>query len=39
VRTLLAEETRLSMLIGVAVGYELAHELMQRDAKEDDDGS
>src|SRR5918911_2194023 len=33
VRTLLAEETRLSMLIGVAVGYELAHELMQRDAK------
>jgi hypothetical protein len=29
VRTLLAEETRVSMLIGVAVGYELAHELMQ----------
>src|SRR4051794_2467626 len=27
VRTLLAEETRVSMLIGVAVGYELAHEL------------
>jgi hypothetical protein len=34
VRTLLAEETRLSMLIGVAVGYELAHELMDSD-KED----
>ena len=29
VRTLIAEETSLSMLIGVAVGYELAHELMQ----------
>jgi hypothetical protein len=29
VRTLLAEETSVSMLIGVAVGYELAHELMQ----------
>ncbi|MDP9294230.1 MAG: hypothetical protein M3O90_07400 [Actinomycetota bacterium] len=25
VRTLIAEETRVSMLIGVAVGYELAH--------------
>ena len=34
VRTLLAEETRVSMLIGVAVGYELAHELMDID-KED----
>ena len=29
VRLLLAEETRVSMLIGVAVGYELAHELMK----------
>ena len=29
VRTLLAEETSVSMLIGVAVGYELAHELMR----------
>jgi hypothetical protein len=28
VRTLIAEETGVSMLIGVAVGYELAHELM-----------
>jgi hypothetical protein len=28
VRTLIAEETSVSMLIGVAVGYELAHELM-----------
>jgi hypothetical protein len=34
VRTLLAEETRVSMLIGVAVGYELAHEL----TKEEPDG-
>ena len=34
VRTFLAEETRVSMLIGVAVGYELAHELMDID-KED----
>ena len=28
VRTLIAEETGVSMLIGVAVGYELAHLLM-----------
>jgi hypothetical protein len=28
VRNLVHEETRLSMLIGVAVGYELAHSLM-----------
>ena len=31
VRTLIAEETSVSMLIGVAVGYELAHELMRRE--------
>jgi hypothetical protein len=31
VRTLIAEETGLSMLIGVAVGYELAHELMEQE--------
>ena len=31
VRTLLAEETRVSMLIGVAVGYQLAHELMDKE--------
>jgi hypothetical protein len=31
VRTLIAEETGVSMLIGVAVGYELAHELMQQE--------
>jgi hypothetical protein len=31
VRALIAEETSVSMLIGVAVGYELAHELMQRE--------
>ena len=30
VRTLLAEETQVSMLIGVAVGYELAHELHEQ---------
>jgi len=29
VRTLLAEETRLGMLVGVAVGWELARELDQ----------
>ncbi|HEY1524412.1 MAG TPA: hypothetical protein VGF70_15480 [Solirubrobacteraceae bacterium] len=29
-RTLLAEETRLGMLVGVAVGFELAHELSER---------
>ena len=31
VRTLIAEETGVSMLIGVAVGYELAHQLMRRE--------
>jgi hypothetical protein len=31
VRTLVAEETRVSMLIGVAVGYELARQLEQGD--------
>jgi hypothetical protein len=31
VRTLIAEETGVSMLIGVAVGYELAHQLMQQE--------
>jgi hypothetical protein len=29
IRTLLAEETRLGMLVGVAVGLELAHELLR----------
>jgi hypothetical protein len=29
-RTLVAEETRLGMFIGVAVGLELAHELMRQ---------
>ena len=29
VRTLVAEETRLGMLVGVAVGLELAHELIR----------
>jgi hypothetical protein len=31
VRTLIAEETRVSMLIGVAVGYELARQLTEGD--------
>jgi hypothetical protein len=31
VRTLVAEETRVSMLIGVAVGYELARQLTKGD--------
>jgi hypothetical protein len=31
-RTLLAEETRLGMLVGVAVGFELARELAARRA-------
>jgi hypothetical protein len=35
VRTLLAEETRLGMLVGVAVGFELAHELSQTTTEED----
>lgn len=30
-RTLLAEETRLGMLVGVAVGWELGRELERRD--------
>ncbi len=29
-RTLLAEETRLGMMVGVVVGFELAHELEDR---------
>jgi hypothetical protein len=37
VRTLVAEETRVSMLIGVAVGYELAHELLESNSEGDDD--
>jgi hypothetical protein len=31
VRALIAEETRVSMLVGVAVGYELAQTLMKGD--------
>jgi hypothetical protein len=31
VRTLLTEETQVSMLVGVAVGYELAHELIDKE--------
>lgn len=36
VRTLLAEETRLGMLVGVAVGWELARELDQTDDHDDE---
>ena len=35
-RTMLAEETRLGMLVGVAVGFELARELGQRQSTEED---
>jgi hypothetical protein len=31
VRTLMAEEARLGMMVGVAVGYELARELEKND--------
>ncbi len=34
VRTMLAEEARMGMLIGVAVGWELAHELERRQGEE-----
>ncbi len=35
VRVLVAEETRLGMLVGVAVGLELADELRRHDPQED----
>jgi hypothetical protein len=35
IRTLLAEETRLAMLVGVAVGFELARELGHANEQED----
>jgi hypothetical protein len=31
VRTLLADEVRVAMMIGTAVGFELAHELMNKE--------
>jgi len=35
-RTLIADETRIGMLVGVAVGFELAHELQaQRESTEE----
>jgi hypothetical protein len=34
VRTLLAEETRMGMLVGVAVGWALANELTESEIKE-----
>ena len=36
VRTLVAEETRLGMLVGVAVGLELAEELMTSTDEEEE---
>jgi hypothetical protein len=36
VRALIVEETRVSMLIGVAVGYELANALMNPNSEETD---
>jgi hypothetical protein len=36
VRTLLAEETRLGMLVGVAVGFELARELGEASTSKED---
>ena len=35
VRTLIAEEMRVAMLVGVAVGYELANVLMDSDERND----
>lgn len=35
-RTLMAEETRIGMLVGVAVGWELARELELRTEGDDD---
>ena len=35
IRTLLAEETRMGMLVGVAVGFELARELENRQPRGD----
>jgi len=37
VKTLFAEETRLTMLVGVAVGFELARELGQNPSREGSD--
>jgi hypothetical protein len=37
IRVLIAEETRLSMLVGVAVGLELARELYDPQSETDDD--
>jgi hypothetical protein len=38
VRTLLAEETRIGMLVGVAVGWELARELGMQSQQGDNEG-
>lgn len=39
VRTLVAEEARVGMLVGVAVGLGLGEELRQRDRRPHDEGS
>jgi hypothetical protein len=36
VRTLMAEEARIGMMVGVAVGFELARELQSNDQGRDD---
>lgn len=36
IRTLLAEETRMGMLVGVAVGWALANELTETETKENE---
>ena len=36
-RTLIAEETRLGMLVGVAVGFELARELQDQPTNDEED--
>ena len=35
IRTLLAEETRVGMLVGVAVGWALANELLEKDQRQE----
>jgi hypothetical protein len=37
IKTLLADETRMGMLVGVAVGWELARELEMKDEPEEGD--
>lgn len=37
VSTMIAEETRLGMLVGVAIGFELAHELTEQNPSENEE--